>query len=293
VTVSAGNQRLESKGSQTASEVSFMSSTHRVSIALVGLSLFLFAAGCKKKVPVAPPPPPPQAEAKEVPPPRPEPPKITLFSLEPSAIQRGQSTQLRWSVEHASSVSIEPGVGMVSSDGSRRVSPSDSVTYKLHASGPGGAADATATINVTAPPPPPPARVAPAKTLGERVTADVADAYFDYDKFDIREDARTVLTRDAGALKAILQDFPNASIAVEGHCDERGSAEYNLGLGDRRATAVRDYLVQLGVPADRLRTVSYGKEHPQCTESSEACWQKNRRAHFAAESAGSAPSQIP
>jgi peptidoglycan-associated lipoprotein len=67
---------------------------------------------------------------------------------------------------------------------------------------------------------------------------------------------------------------------VEGHCDERGSAEYNLGLGDRRASSVRDYLVQLGVPADRLHTISYGKERPQCTDADEACYQKNRRAHF-------------
>jgi peptidoglycan-associated lipoprotein len=69
---------------------------------------------------------------------------------------------------------------------------------------------------------------------------------------------------------------------VEGHCDERGSAEYNLGLGDRRATSAKDFLVQLGVPADKLKTISYGKERPQCTENDESCWQKNRRAHFSA-----------
>ena len=67
---------------------------------------------------------------------------------------------------------------------------------------------------------------------------------------------------------------------VEGHCDERGSAEYNLGLGDRRAQSAKDFLVQLGVPADKLRTVSYGKERPVCTEGNESCWQRNRRAHF-------------
>jgi len=68
---------------------------------------------------------------------------------------------------------------------------------------------------------------------------------------------------------------------VEGHCDERGSAEYNLGLGDRRAQSAKDFLVQLGVPADKLRTISYGKERPVCTEANESCWQRNRRAHFA------------
>jgi peptidoglycan-associated lipoprotein len=110
----------------------------------------------------------------------------------------------------------------------------------------------------------------------------VQDAFFNYDKSDIREDARTVLTRDADALKRILADMPDAVVVLEGHCDERGSAEYNLGLGDRRSTAAKDFLVQLGVPADKLKTISYGKERPQCTESNEECWQKNRRAHFSA-----------
>jgi peptidoglycan-associated lipoprotein len=109
---------------------------------------------------------------------------------------------------------------------------------------------------------------------------DVQDAYFDYDKSDIRSDAQAVLTQDAAALKSILADFPGASITLEGHCDERGSAEYNLGLGDRRASSAKDFLVQLGVAADRLKTISYGKERPVCTESDETCWQKNRHVHF-------------
>jgi len=112
------------------------------------------------------------------------------------------------------------------------------------------------------------------------VQSDLRDALYDYDSNNIRDDARAALTGDADALKRILADFPNASINVEGHCDERGSAEYNLGLGDRRATSARDFLVQLGIPADRLKTISYGKERPVCTESDETCWQRNRRAHF-------------
>ena len=109
----------------------------------------------------------------------------------------------------------------------------------------------------------------------------VGDALFDYDSSDLREDARNTLTRNSDSLKAILREFPSATIVVEGHCDERGSAEYNLGLGDRRATAAKEFLTQLGVPADKLRTISYGKERQTCTEQSEACYQKNRRAHFA------------
>jgi peptidoglycan-associated lipoprotein len=79
-----------------------------------------------------------------------------------------------------------------------------------------------------------------------------------------------------------MSDFPSAVITIEGHCDERGSAEYNLGLGDRRANAAKEFLVGLGVSESQLRTVSYGKERPQCTESNEDCWQRNRRAHFSA-----------
>ncbi|HUE01843.1 MAG TPA: OmpA family protein [Bryobacteraceae bacterium] len=107
------------------------------------------------------------------------------------------------------------------------------------------------------------------------------DAFFDFDKSDLREDARKALTQDAGALRTIMNDFPTTTVIIEGHCDERGSAEYNLALGDRRATAAWDYLTQLGVPGDRLIKISYGKERPQCTESNETCWQKNRRIHFA------------
>lgn len=102
------------------------------------------------------------------------------------------------------------------------------------------------------------------------------DAFFDYDKSDLRDDARTALAADADWLKK------NRTIQflIEGHCDERGTSEYNLALGDRRANAAKEYLVSLGVDASRVRTVSYGKERPFCTQSTEDCWQLNRRAHF-------------
>jgi peptidoglycan-associated lipoprotein len=124
--------------------------------------------------------------------------------------------------------------------------------------------------------------------MEQRLSSDVQDAFFDYDKYGIRADARDALTRDAGALKAILSDFPAGVIMLEGHCDERGSAEYNLVLGDRRSTSVKEFLQSLGVPGGRLRTISYGKERPQCTEASEACHQKNRRVHFSPASSTSA-----
>jgi len=247
------------------------------------VSLTVFAVGCKKKTPPpAPPPPPPPVTT---PAPTPSAPTVAQFTAEPGSIQRGESSTLRWQVSgNVSSVSIDNGIGTVQDTGNRRVFPSNSTTYTLTATGPGGSTTASATVNVSSPPPPPPPPPAPVDhgTLTGRLSSDVQDAYFDYDKSDIRGDAQQTLTQDATAIKSILTDFPDASIVVEGHCDERGSAEYNLGLGDRRATAAKDFLVQLGVPADKLRTISYGKERPVCTESNESCWQRNRRVHFSA-----------
>src|SRR5262249_50980694 len=158
----------------------------------------------------------------------------------------------------------------------RSVSPQNSTTYTLTASGPGGNRTSSVTVAVTTPPPPPtPTPTAPRATIEQRLMSDVQDAYYDYDKSDIRSDARDVLTRNAAAIKAILSDFPGSVIVVEGHCDERGSAEYNLGLGDQRAGSAKEFLVQLGVPTDRLRPISYGKERPQCTSADETCYQRN------------------
>jgi len=258
-----------------------MLKNRKFSVICLAVALAMFAAGCKKKVP-APPPPPPPTPTPTPTPTRPAAPSIS-FSAEPTSIQRGQSSTLRWQVSgDVTSVSIDQGIGTVPNTGNRRVTPNDSTTYTLTATGPGGTSTGAATVNVsTPPPPPPPPPPAVTQTLEQRLLGDVQDAYFDYDKSDIRSDARDALTRNAAALKSILADFPSASIVVEGHCDERGSAEYNLGLGDRRASAAKDFLVSLGVPGDRLKTISYGKERPQCTEQNESCWQKNRRAHFA------------
>jgi peptidoglycan-associated lipoprotein len=153
------------------------------------------------------------------------------------------------------------------------VTPQDSVTYTLTATGPGGSADASVHITVGAPPPPVVKSAAP--TVQELFDREVKDAYFDYDKADVRTDARDALSQTAQFLRA----YPQVKVVIEGHCDERGSTEYNLALGDRRAAAAKQFLASLGISADRMETVSYGKERPFCSASTEECWKQNRRAH--------------
>ena len=98
----------------------------------------------------------------------------------------------------------------------------------------------------------------------------------------VKNCSSTALRDDVNVIRDILADYPSQKLIIEGHADERGSAEYNLALGDKRASAAKDFLVQLGVAGDRIKTISYGKERPQCTEANEECWQKNRRAHLSA-----------
>lgn len=257
-------------------------SRKQLSVALLALSLSLFAAGCKPKIkPVnnTTPPAPPPAPAAVVKPA----PSVRSFVVEPSSITAGQSATLSWAVENADSVNIV-GVGSVSPTGNRSVSPTSTTTYRLTATGPGGTTERSVTLSVSAAPPPP--RVEPTRTvtksLSEMVGSLLSDVYFDYDKSDMRDDARATLNQDAEALKQIFAAHPTGIVTIEGHCDERGSAEYNLGLGDRRSSAVKDYLVNLGVPGDKLKVISYGNEKPTCSDANEACWQKNRRAHFSA-----------
>jgi peptidoglycan-associated lipoprotein len=108
----------------------------------------------------------------------------------------------------------------------------------------------------------------------------IQDAYFDYNKHTLRPDAQSTLQADAKTLSEILQQYPSFKLTVEGHCDERGSDEYNMSLGDARAQQAKDYLVNLGLPGQQLNVVSFGKENPVCTEHDEECWKKNRRAHI-------------
>jgi len=209
-------------------------------------------------------------------------PVINSFTAEPSTIERGQASTLSWSISNATDMSIDHGVGAVQSRAQRQVFPSATTTYTLTANGPAGSDTRTVTVEVSTAPAPPPTSTGggPRLSSPEMLQQQEQDAYFDYDHNDIRPDAREALTHDAALLKQIFAQEPNFTVVIEGHCDERGSTEYNLGLGDRRASAVKQFLVSLGISADRLSTVSYGKEKPFCMESNESCWQQNRRGHF-------------
>ncbi len=108
----------------------------------------------------------------------------------------------------------------------------------------------------------------------------IQDAYFDYDKHTLRPDAETALRQDAQTLADIIKQYPDFKLTVEGYCDERGSDEYNMALGDARAKQAKEYLSNLGLPGNQLATISFGKEKPVCTDHDEVCWQKNRRTHI-------------
>ena len=116
----------------------------------------------------------------------------------------------------------------------------------------------------------------------DTLLARIEDAYFDYDQHTLRPDAIKALQADSSELRDILKDYPTYKLTIEGHCDERGSEAYNLALGDARAKAAKDYLVQVGISTNQLAVVSYGKDKPTCDEHDEACWQKNRRIHIVA-----------
>lgn len=233
---------------------------------VLALGAVMMFSACTKKV--APPPPPP-------PPPPPAP--TASLTASPNTVDKGQPVTLTWETTNATDVSID-GIGAVQPSGSQQVTPADSTTYHLVAKGAGGTQEATARVTVNAPPPPPPPP-APSPTEEELFSQNVKDIYFNYDAADVRPDQQAAMQGDIDFLK----QHPGIKITVEGHCDERGSTEYNLALGDNRANAVKTALTQAGIGADRVKTISYGKERPFCTESNEECWQQNRRGHFVYE----------
>jgi peptidoglycan-associated lipoprotein len=198
------------------------------------------------------------------------------ITADPLAIDLGQSVVLNWRSQNATVVTID-GIGEVNLNGTQTVSPSNSTNFHLTAKGDGGTTEANVRVTVRVPVAP----TAPAPVEGDMGTdaafrQNVNDIFFDYDSYDVRPDAAEGVSRAAAYLVA----HPAIKVVIGGYCDDRGSAEYNLALGENRANAAKTALMAAGVTASRLRVISYGKEKQFCTEENEQCWQQNRRAQF-------------
>ena len=237
----------------------------RFFIPVAALAALIAVSGCHKKQPAP--------TSTETAPPTSTAAPTAQLTATPTVISAGDQVQLSWRTTDAGSVQID-GIGQVPTTGIKTVTPTETTTYHLTATGMGGTADASAVVTVNAPP----AVSVPTGSMSaeEAFKANVQDIFFDYDTYDIRSDAQATLAKDA----SYLASNPNVKIVIGGYCDERGSDEYNLALGQNRADAAKNALVTAGVAADRIRVVSYGKEKPFCSESNEQCWQLNRRAGF-------------
>ena len=197
----------------------------------------------KPMAPAPPPRPPPP------PPPPPAAPSVSL-SASPPAVDQGKCSTLKWTSKNASSASIEPGVGAVMPSGSQEVCPGNSTRYTITAKGEGGSETATTTVTVNPPPPPP-----PAPRVVDRLTLHIN---FDTAKSDIRKADIPELEKAV----AFVKKYPDSKVSVEGYTDNRGSDKYNLGLSERRAQAVKKYLVDKGEKADRITASGKGKANP-------------------------------
>ncbi len=239
----------------------------RTSLTAFSLLAFL-VAGCNKK-PIS------ASRTQEMPAPAAVKPTASI-SADRTSVSRGDSVKLSWTSTDAQNISIAPEVGAVTAQGTTTVTPAASTTYTITASGNGGNAEASVRVSVEsgASSVEQPGNT---KSFDELFMQEVRDVYFDYDSAEIRGEAKDALRHTSDFLKG----HPQTRVTIEGHCDERGSTEYNLALGDRRANAVKQYLISLGIPAGNLNTVSFDKEKPFCMEADEACYTKNRRGHFA------------
>ncbi len=236
--------------------------------ALVATVSLLAAVGCHKKEAA----PPPAAMAPSAPTMAPPTASITA---DPLSIDLGQSVVLNWRSTNATSVSID-GIGEVPVNGTQTVSPSSSTNFHLVAKNDGGTTEANVRVTVRVPEVP----AAPADTgtggSDAEFHAHVQDIFFGYDSYDLSPQSDTAISSSAAYLNA----HPSIKILIGGYCDDRGSAEYNITLGENRANAAKTALVAAGVSGDRIRVVSYGKEKQFCTEETESCWQQNRRDQF-------------
>jgi peptidoglycan-associated lipoprotein len=199
------------------------------------------------------------------------------LTADPLAIDLGQSVVLNWRTQNATVVTID-GIGEVNVNGTQTVAPSNSTNFHLVAKGDGGTVEANVRVTVRVPVAPVAPPAPPEGDMGSDAAfhQNVQDAFFDFDSYELRPDAQAAISKAAAYLAA----HPAIRVLIGGFADERGSAEYNLALGENRANAARTALVNAGIAPGRLRVISFGKEKQFCTESNEECWQLNRRAQF-------------
>lgn len=239
------------------------------SAALVAALALLGVTGCHHDH--ALPPPATAAETSSLPAP------TATITADPPAIDLGGSVVLNWRTTNATSVSID-GIGQVSVNGTQTVSPSNSTNFHLVAKGDGGTTEANVRVTVRIPEVPTTAVGSDNSNMGSEAQfhANVQDLFFDYDSYTLRPEASASIS----AAARYLTSHPAIRIVIGGYCDDRGSAEYNITLGENRANSAKTALVEAGVAPNRIRVVSYGKERQFCTEETESCWQQNRRAQF-------------
>jgi len=236
--------------------------------ALIGSLALITATGCHKKPKM--PGPDQLAPGTNLPAP------TAMITADPLAIDLGQSVVLNWRTTNATAVSID-GIGQVAVNGTQTVSPANSTNFHLVAKGDGGTTEANVRVTV---------RVPTVDHSGDmnnnamgseaEFQANVQDLFFDYDSAELRADAQASISAAARYLNSHL----GIRVLIAGFCDDRGSAEYNITLGENRADSAKSALVSAGVSPSRIRTVSYGKERQFCTEENESCWQQNRRDQF-------------
>ena len=242
--------------------------SRKQSLVLITSVAAVLMAGCHKKTSAPPPASLPPAVTAVAP--------TANITADPAAIDVGSSVVLNWNTTGATSVTID-GIGPVQANGTQNVTPSTSTNFHLTATGDGGTAEANVRVTVRVPVAPT-ADTGSSNNLGDEAAfhAAVKDVFFDYDSYDLRPDAKA----NASGAASYLTAHSGIKVLIGGYCDERGSAEYNLALGENRANAAKTALVNAGIPASRIRVISYGKEKQFCTEQNESCWQQNRRAQF-------------
>jgi peptidoglycan-associated lipoprotein len=247
-------------------------------LSIAGICLSILLSGCGgSSIPVAVRPPATSPVPVPDTPAQPKP-EIVEFQATPERIEKGKPLELSWQVKNATSIHISPEIGPVTNPGRKELQLDRETTYELTATGPGGEVSRQLFI-----------KLLPEQTVvndSRKGVGDLGggssgleDVYFDYDRENIRDEDQPTLDKNATYMGSRAAQV----IRIEAYCDERGSAEYNLAIGDRRASAVRTYLINRGIPPQRLKTISYGKEFPICTEATEDCWRRNRRVHFVPE----------